>query len=240
MVWKHLINPGLGFDMPGPFYPLDVDEGDADELDQIEASGVFFDQSTGATVDPSGHWDEVEINDPATAAIFAAISIWAWETPVYFNFYGVPTTDPQGLGSLVAATHCVTLSVENSATPPHKACGWNAANAEDMAIQAANCPGLIIEKVTMSYFTDALLCGSNGWYYTQADPSYPTIDGALFEQHFFGSNMVVDPPAFSFESPLNDLQNIVDVSEILAANAQFRATLPEYPQGVQPSHSSCK
>ncbi len=232
MVWKHLVNSGLGFDMPSWSFPLGVSQGDEAILDQLEAGGVFYDQSTGATVDPSGQWNEVVINDPATAAIFAAISIWAWSTPVYFNFQNVPTTNPQGLSSMLAVTHCVTLSVENSTTPPHIACGWDAASAEDMAIQAMNCPGLIIENVSMSYFTDYIFSGV-GSYYTEADPSYPPIDGALFEVHYTDINInadryvVIDPPALDTDTPLNDLQNILEVSEILAANAKLRTAVSD-------------
>ncbi len=227
MVWKHLVNPDLGFNLPGPSFPTGIREGDADVFQALEAGGTFFDTTTGNSVDPVGNWSEVSIEDPETAAVFAAISIWAWSTPVYFNFIGVPASDADGLfnDSFIGITHCVTLSVQNSTTPPHIACGWDAADADDMLNQVINCPNLIIENVEMSYINGLFFDGT-GAEYVQADPDYPPIDGDLFAFHYgaFEDTVVIDPPSINASTPLNDIQQILQISEILGSQALLRTS----------------
>lgn len=228
MVWKHLINPDIGFNKPPFTGHVTVNDGDSEGLQALETfSSIFFDPMTGENINPSGNWSEIIINDPETAAIFTAISIWAWSTPVYFDFINVPNINPQGFLSSMAVAHCVTLSTKNSTIPPHIACGWDAANAEDMLQQVMSCPELIIEEVELSYFTDYIDINI-GAYYVQADPSFPIVDGEVFSD-FYGGNIinadkyvVIDPPSFDIDTPLNDIQQILKMSKIMGSQALLR------------------
>lgn len=202
ILWKHMIHPEYDLDIYGePFNPteifigvpngIDISPGDSVSLDGYEASDAF--SQNGVSIDPAGNWVETIIPDATTTAIYAAMSIWRYSTPVYINYNGGNLT-----GSAVGVIDCVTLSA--SAGPPHIACDWE--NNGVSVGTAESCNDLVVESIKLTYFTEPTLCiGCNGPYYEDAS----VMDAQTFETgyhvpSFWGNPKVVimDPPANVF------------------------------------------
>lgn len=194
IVWKHLrteaelgfdpVDPsGIGTFVDLPF--LEVDIGDAVDLNQFEASGAFFD-ATGP-VDPAGEWLEITSEDGEQVAIFAAMVIWKWGSPVYVPYLAFFDS---GSFSAVGAIDEVTLS--HPSGPPHVVCGWSDPDPN------ASCPGLTIDSVKMTYYSDLVSVKTAASVIEYFDE--PAVSGQSFVETYEQStipglrSVVYDPP----------------------------------------------
>ena len=202
IIWKAMIRPELVFDpygSTGQGYVLfegvptllSVQVGDSVLLNNYEASGAFSD-ANGSTVNPVGHWVETFSTDGEEVAILAAMAIWRWNTPVYLNYAHDPGTG-QPI-SRVGVVDSVTLSTP--AGVPHEVCGWSDPDA------STTCPGLVIESVSMSYYSDALLGSATLTYFGSPDGTgSDQVPGAEFVSTyeslinaFHAGPVIYDPP----------------------------------------------
>lgn len=223
ILWKHIIRPQIDFNpmtfsdetgylnFDGTPDLLNIQLGDAARLNQYEESGAFT--QDGITVDPPGYWLETIIDDAETTAIFAAMSIWAWNTPVYINF----STAASNVITRVGIIDCVTLTTPSG--PPHEVCEWDV-DADFIELIEA-CEGLIIESIKMTYYSDSLLRRDfPEIYYVDG----PTLDAESFELDFdnFSSQyehvVLYDPPP----TANIDIEAWVAASQRLAATVASR------------------
>lgn len=219
IIWKHIINPGLAFDafatgslfggVPSMTRP---EIGDSALLNAYEASGAFT--QGGATVDPTGHWVETLSFEGEEVAVLAAIAIWKWNTPVYINF-GYQSPDPAEYFGYGGVIDSVTLSVPSGV--PHEVCGW------DQPDPPTTCPGLVIESVKMTHYTD----------FPFEDPvqqynDSPPFSGAdfvsIYESSFWFSDgtVIYDPPVTGAGVVAHQL--VVSTSRAQAAGSLVRGT----------------
>lgn len=196
IIWKHLVRPELNFDpwtvdpFEGPLVfdgvpaGLTIGVGDSVALDNYESSGAFTD-AAGETVDPTGHWVETFTLDGEEVAILAAMAIWEWSTPVYINYTYSDGVNPT---ALIGVIDSVTLSVPSG--PPHVVCGW------DDPDPSISCPGLVIESVKMTYYSDVCLCGDPQVDYYDG----PEVNGSdfvsIYENSYDVGPVLYDPPKF--------------------------------------------
>ncbi len=206
IIWKSLVNPQLDFD-PWTFDPnqgpllfqgvpqgLTIDGNDSAALDNYEASGAFT--NGGATVDPTGHWIQTFIAEGEEAAVHAAMAIWEWNSPVYINF---TYDDGEHITAVVGVIDRVTLSTPGGV--PHEVCNWGGSpnpNPLQHTTATPGCPGLVVEAVKMTYYSDVLLCCSTVDYY-DGDELTGAEFVTLYEQSFDSGHVLYDPPASGFE-----------------------------------------
>jgi hypothetical protein len=242
IIWKHLVST-LNFNPQQQSFPFSAYQGMgslnlwpnvSDQVNQYEASGGAFTDDQGNAVNPTGTWFQAGINDPNTAAIFSAMMIWGWATPVYTN-WRVDSQNSNGdvVESRVAVIRCVTLSHPNGR--PDSACNWSAAGATDVLNQISNCPDLVVESVKMdlflkSDFVDVMFTG-------QEYVDKPQLTGSQFVQEFIasgnaagfpGHDFMFDPPEVTdgygaVVEPELAVQRLLNSSRIQATQSLLRA-----------------
>ncbi|MFQ3246876.1 MAG: hypothetical protein ACI9WC_001485 [Arenicella sp.] len=240
IIWKHLIRPQLSFYPHSIIDPnigiimwsgldpsLTLNDGVAQNLNVFEGAGSFKD-SAGVVVDPSGSWNQFVIDDSQTTAIFAAMAIWSWGTPVYLNF---PVLSAPFLDSRVAIINCVTLSHPDNR--PDLACDWDLTSDPT---QVQSCPGLVVESLDVSYFTSPSLCtgcDSSNQQFIHAG----NISATVFDQSFNNLNSIsadtvhrilIDPPVevdqFGVTTDVTQqINTMLQISRRNAAEVMFRA-----------------
>jgi hypothetical protein len=246
MIWKSLMtqaNPDIefipGFINDGNGAPTGgiIENNTAYLLNTHEASSgdfISLNNPTGEliAVNPPGSWNQVVIEDPNVAMIYAAMNIWKWGTPVFTNInsrdnnYQNVVAGYEGIMPEVGVIQCVTLSAVGG--PPHLACGWNT-DGSDFLEQASQCD-VVIESIVLSTYNSPLLCTScSGFSYKPEHNVTPNTYSQLHENaNNFSSNVfglkfnwvLADPP--ENENSVQTMATFLEASRVIAQKAVRR------------------
>lgn len=174
---------------PGWDYPDSVKCSDADWLNDLEASGIY-------DVNPRGTWFCKTENDPHLGAIFAAMAMHYWKTPVYKNARGSLSFPPNEYWNINAMVIEKVTLCTSARAQPHEVCEWDTLDwASGQGGLGACAAQLFLDSVEVGLFSDIPMCGST----TPFGP-HKTVSGADWAQYYHNwaggdSELIWDPPA---------------------------------------------
>jgi hypothetical protein len=188
-------------------------------LEQLEstAAPVVFRDISGVAVDPPGDWMCTSTSDPATAAIYAALVMHYWKSPVYVPWEGDDSAYGGFSYNLDAVWQLLRFNFLGH-VDLHDYCGLSPADPPSAvlaAVQGGQCATTGIPLVTaeISAWSDLFLCNCPQQFYFEDYwvPGAHLLSG-YGNSYAQADDLVFDPPGASRE----DLVALWEASTILA------------------------
>lgn len=208
------------------------------ELNAMEAgAGSVF------SSDPSGTWMCSVQGNPLQGAIFAALVMHYWGSPVYVSFnYDYLNTGFQGTYSVTAGLRQLTfLVVGTGVNDLHDACGLNPTDPPATALASvSSCGGVTLTQSETALFNADFCptCPGNNYLPYEEARTFSGADTLAYYALSLGTvgHLVFDPPAHATE---DDIVALVEMSTVLseqllledeAGVLQYASDLVEIPE----------